>query len=167
MARLAPDLTPVVIGLGSNLDSPAGQVSRAMRKLAGLLDEMRASGLYSSSPMYLDDQPEFVNAVCTGLTRHGPLALHARLKQIEHDAGRTKTVPNGPRVIDLDLIAYGCLELRSPGLTVPHPRALERRFVVEPWLELSEGPESEPLRRALETEPLLSQSVRRLNNAVV
>ncbi|MGE0001139.1 MAG: 2-amino-4-hydroxy-6-hydroxymethyldihydropteridine diphosphokinase [Fimbriimonadaceae bacterium] len=167
MARLTPNLTPVVIGLGSNLDSPAEQVSRAMRKLAELLEEMRSSGLYSSAPMYLNDQPEFVNAVCTGLSHHGPLALHARLKQIEQEAGRTKTVPNGPRVIDLDLIAYGCLELRSPGLALPHLRAMERRFVVEPWLEVSEGLESEPLRRALAAEPLLSQSIQRLNNAVV
>lgn len=167
MAGPAALLTPVVIAVGSNLDSPAMQVTNAIRELGSMLDHPRASGLFASPPMYLEDQPEFVNAVCTGLTDLGPLALHALLKRLEAEAGRTKSVPNGPRVLDLDLIAYGCLSLTSPGLTVPHPRAMERRFVVEPWLEVAEGSDRERLRRALESAGLEAQCLRRVTDAVL
>lgn len=70
-------------------------------------------------------------------------------------------------VLDLDLISYGCLTLSSPGLTVPHPRALERRFVVEPWLEVAEGADLDRLRHALESAELSAQSSHRVSDAVL
>jgi len=167
MAGSAPALTPVVVALGSNLDSPTDQVTAALKRLSTVLQGARSSGLYASAPMYLEAQPEFINAVCTGLTHLGPFALHRLLKQVEEEAGRFATVPNGPRVLDLDLIAYGCLVLRSPGLTLPHPRAMERRFVLDPWLEVAGVEDTPRLLRALESGGVAVQFVRRVSDAVL
>ncbi len=167
MAGSTTGLTPVVVGLGSNLESPAEQVTEGIRRLSVLLHGARPSGLYASAPMYVESQPEFVNAVCTGLTDLGPFALHRQLKRIEEEAGRITTAPNGPRVLDLDLIAYGCLELRSPGLHLPHPRAWERRFVLEPWLEVAEAGDISRLRTALTGDPIGAQSVIRVRDAIL
>jgi 2-amino-4-hydroxy-6-hydroxymethyldihydropteridine diphosphokinase len=91
--------------------------------------------------MYLQDQPEFINAVAIGMTGLDPRGLLAELKRIEQALGRLPREQNGPREIDLDLIAYGNLHYfynvgGSTQLEVPHPRLKERRFVLQPLLDL-------------------------------
>lgn len=81
------------------------------------------------------DQDDFLNACLAGRTALSPLALLDRLKSLETKLGRVQRERNGPREIDLDLIAYGRLTLESPRLHLPHPRLAERRFVLEPALE--------------------------------
>lgn len=167
MAEPVSGLTPVVIALGSNLRDPVSQVRGGIQRLAKLLSGFRTSGLYATAPMYVTEQPEFVNAVCVGETALGPIALHAALKGMEAQAGRSAGHPNGPRELDLDLVEYGCLRMVSPGLTVPHPRAMGRRFVVEPWLEVADESSSARLRAVLDTDELQGQDVRRIGDAVV
>lgn len=89
--------------------------------------------------MYVEDQPEFWNAVAVGDTELGPLALLRHLRAVENQLGRIRRQPNGPREIDIDLLAYGSLMLRSngeSGLVIPHPLIFERSFVLEPMKEL-------------------------------
>lgn len=127
-------MTPVVVALGSNLGDREAAIEGALVRLSDAVRIDRVSPLYETEPLYRTDQPGFLNAVAVGEAVSGPLALTKRLKEIESSLGRVDRGRNGPREIDLDLIVYGCLILESPGLTLPHPRAHERRFVLEPWL---------------------------------
>ncbi len=90
--------------------------------------------------MYVADQPPFLNAALCGISHDGPLLLLRKLKDLEQELGRTPRERNGPREIDIDLLAYGSLKYRFAGglrLTVPHPRVVERRFVLQPLADLA------------------------------
>lgn len=134
------DWQPAYIGLGSNLSDPAQQLRRA---LAGLSEhrEIRVlarSRFYRSRPLGPADQPDFVNAVVGILTTLPPRKLLDLLLDLEFKMGRPKRHPRwGPRLIDLDLLVYGGLQLKEPGLTVPHPGIAARRFVLEPLADIA------------------------------
>lgn len=135
----AGGLARAFIGLGSNLDEPAGHVERALGEL-GRLPATRLlarSALYRSAPMGLADQPEFVNAVALVETRLAPGLLLDELLEVERRHGRVRAVLNGPRTLDLDLLLYGDRRIDEPGLQVPHPRMHERAFVVVPLAEIA------------------------------
>lgn len=126
-----------VIGFGSNLGDRAENIHRA----ASALGIVRLSSLIETAPMYVEDQPPFINAVGFLDTELGPLALLRLLKSTETEIGRLPRQRYGPREIDLDLIAYGALQLKSvlygeTKLQVPHPRLGERSFVLDPLSEL-------------------------------
>lgn len=87
--------------------------------------------------MYVEDQPAFVNACGALSTSEGPFQLLTHLKRLELEIGRLQRDRNGPREIDIDLIAYGSLQLRSDRLRVPHPRLIERRFVLQPLFDFA------------------------------
>jgi 2-amino-4-hydroxy-6-hydroxymethyldihydropteridine diphosphokinase len=127
------------IGLGSNLDNPPAQIRRALRALATLPGTrlVRQSSLYRNPPSGYLDQPDFVNAVAQLETGLAPRALLERLLEIERDHGRVRALPDGPRTLDLDLLLYGARSVSEPGLTVPHPRLLERAFVLVPLAEIA------------------------------
>jgi len=130
-------MVPVLIGLGSNLQQPEIQVQNAAKMLATICQDFRLSPLVASDPMYVTDQPEFINAVGIGKTSMSPRELLTTLKQLEDQLGRENGVRYGPRVIDLDLLAYGNLryEYRTGGqchLSVPHQKIAERAFVLVP-----------------------------------
>lgn len=131
-------MTRCVISLGSNLDGER-QVEAAMARLADAFSDVVFSGLYSTAPMYQEDQPDFVNAIALVSCPSGPIQLFRNLKRWERELGRRPRERNGPREIDLDIVAFGRLRLRSdnPELQIPHPRAAERRFVLEPLSEIS------------------------------
>ena len=98
------------------------------------------SRVRETDPVGYLDQPRFLNAVAAVETSLPPRALLARLLEIERELGRTRDGPRfGPRTIDLDLLVYGREEIDESGLTVPHPRLVERRFVLEPLAELAPG----------------------------
>lgn len=126
------------IALGSNLGGPLEQLRRAERALAGLGSVIARSGLYRTAPVGgPDGQPPFLNAV---LALHpagapAPEALLGALQAIERRHGRERRVRWGPRTLDLDLLAYGSLTLDRPGLRLPHPRMMERAFVLVPLCE--------------------------------
>ena len=127
------------VGLGSNLGDPAAQIRRAMQALAAMPETrlVRRSSLYRNPPAGYLDQPEFVNAVARIETRLAPRDLLERLLAIEHAHGRVREFPNGPRTLDLDILLYGERIVREPGLTIPHPRMLERAFVLVPLAEIA------------------------------
>jgi len=127
-----------VIAFGSNLGDRESRIYEAAQKL-GIT---KMSSLIETDPMYVLDQPPFINAVGILETDLGPLALLGLLKETEIAVGRLPRERYGPREIDLDLIAYGALQLKSSyggsvKLHVPHPRLAERRFVIDPLVELA------------------------------
>jgi 2-amino-4-hydroxy-6-hydroxymethyldihydropteridine diphosphokinase len=127
------------VGLGSNVGDRAGYLRRAVELLRAEpgLEVIAVSSVRETEPVGLVDQPRFLNAAVeieTGLTAPD---LLDRLLAVEQALGRRRTGPRwGPRTIDLDLLLYGREVVDEPGLTVPHPRLAERRFVLEPLHEL-------------------------------
>jgi 2-amino-4-hydroxy-6-hydroxymethyldihydropteridine diphosphokinase len=113
-------------------------LSRALDKLqARDLRLRRKSGLYETEPMGLREQPWFLNQVAEFETELLPLQLLRRTGKIEKKLGRKRTVIDGPRTIDIDILLFGVYVLNTEDLTVPHPRYRERRFVLEPLAELN------------------------------
>ena len=133
-----PEASPraVFIGIGANLGSVRENFARAVRSIEKCARLVAVSSLYESEPVGLEDQPKFTNAVVKVETELSPFELLDCLKAIEKEIGRKKTVRWGPRVIDLDIIFYGDLVIATDSLVIPHPRAHERRFVLEPLLEI-------------------------------
>jgi 2-amino-4-hydroxy-6-hydroxymethyldihydropteridine diphosphokinase len=132
-------LVTAYVALGSNLDDPPARIRRALRALAALPGTrlMRHSSFYRNPPAGYLDQPDFVNAVAEIETRLAARELLEQLLAIEQVHGRVRDRPNGPRTLDLDLLLYGALTVGEPGLTVPHPRMLERAFVLVPLAEIA------------------------------
>jgi 2-amino-4-hydroxy-6-hydroxymethyldihydropteridine diphosphokinase len=131
---------PAYVGIGSNLRDPVKQVRAARAALAALPNTLLVccSSLYGSRPMGPADQPDFCNAVAGILTELDAPALHAALRTIELQMGREPSRERwGPRVIDLDLLAYGEQRRSDPELTLPHPGIAERHFVLQPWREIA------------------------------
>jgi 2-amino-4-hydroxy-6-hydroxymethyldihydropteridine diphosphokinase len=129
------------VGLGANLGDPRATLRSALESLSRLSDTrlVRSSSMYRSAPVGYADQPEFVNAVVELETRLDARALLRELLAIEADAGRTRSFPNAPRTLDLDLLLYGEQIIDAPELNVPHPRMHERRFVLAPLAEIAPG----------------------------
>jgi len=128
------------IGLGSNLADPRGQIEAALGELAGLprTHLLRRSRLYRSLPWGKLDQPEFVNAAAALETQLSPRELLDSLLAIERRAGRQRDATRwGPRVLDLDLLAYDNEVIEESGLRVPHPHLHERAFVLLPLAEIA------------------------------
>jgi len=98
---------------------------------------VRGSSLYRNPPAGYLDQPEFVNAVARIETRLAPRDLLEQLLAIERAHGRVRDFPNGPRTLDLDILLYGERTVREPELTIPHPRMVERAFVLVPLAEIA------------------------------
>ncbi|MFW1677226.1 2-amino-4-hydroxy-6-hydroxymethyldihydropteridine diphosphokinase [Pontibacter sp. JAM-7] len=152
---------PVIcfIGLGSNLAEPTGQVRQALQELSDLPDTqlLKASSLYSSSPVGPQDQPDFINAVAaitTTLPAHDLLDQLQALEQAHH---RIRERHWGPRTLDLDLLLYGEQTIATHRLQVPHPCMPERNFVLYPLAEIAPEcliPGFGPLSKLLTTCPL-------------
>jgi 2-amino-4-hydroxy-6-hydroxymethyldihydropteridine diphosphokinase len=96
----------------------------------------RLSSVYDTAPMLVVDQPRFLNLVCEVSTQLSPEEVLLQVKTIEHKLGRVAGLRFGPRIIDIDLLLYDDLTLTSPLLTIPHPRMLQRAFVLVPLAEL-------------------------------
>jgi 2-amino-4-hydroxy-6-hydroxymethyldihydropteridine diphosphokinase len=133
----------VYLGLGSNV----GDREQNLRTALGLLEEagvhvQRTSSLYETEPMYVRDQPWFLNMVAEVCTELMPVQLLGRLQEIERQLGRKRghrgaSASKGPRTLDLDILFYGRFIVTTSQLEVPHPRIEERRFVLEPLVELA------------------------------
>ena len=129
-------MTRAYVGLGSNL----GDRERSIRRAAELIGALRLSTIRETEPWGIEDQPLFLNAVAEVETDLPPRRLLDRLLEVERTLGRMRDGARfGPRTIDLDLLLYGSEMVAEPGLTVPHPRLHERRFVLEPLAELEPG----------------------------
>jgi 2-amino-4-hydroxy-6-hydroxymethyldihydropteridine diphosphokinase len=133
-------MAEVFIGLGSNLGDRARNLAEARAALAdGILKLIALSSVYETEPWGPVLQGRYLNQVLRGETRLQPRALIAAFHRIEKSLGRerTKEVRYGPRTIDLDLLTYDDLKLAEPGLEIPHPRLLERAFVLAPLAEIA------------------------------
>jgi len=128
------------IGLGSNVGEPAAQVRAAFEAIDGIGGTRRfaSSSLYASTPMGPPDQPLYINAVAGVATDLSPHALLHSLQAIERAAGRVRSGRRwGPRRLDLDLLAFDQCTIDDDELTLPHPGAAERAFVLVPWAEIA------------------------------
>ena len=133
-------LTPAVVAFGANLGDRAATIQAAADELAAtegvelvkLAPPIETPAL---RPYGVDrDAPAYLNSVATIRTSLSPGELHAVLRRLEDAHGRVRTQRWGDRTLDLDLIVYGDLVQDDPELTLPHPRAHERDFVLRPWL---------------------------------
>jgi len=122
-----------VIALGANIGSPKEQMDLAIAMLREATDFKLVSDYFSTKPVSDIAQPDYLNAVCIVESELPATDLLALLHGIEKTLGRERNEKWGPRTIDLDLIQYGSLLSSADELQLPHPRAHERRFVLEPW----------------------------------
>lgn len=130
-------MTTAYLGLGANLGDRLANLRAGLDALAGPdLHLLRVSPVYETEPMDLRDQPWFLNLVAEIETVLSPRELLARTQQIERQLGRRHTVPKGPRTLDIDILFYGSITADEPGLTIPHPRLHQRRFVLAPLADL-------------------------------
>ncbi|KAI4089598.1 MAG: hypothetical protein LQ344_005313 [Seirophora lacunosa] len=136
-AGLKGDNHRALVALGSNLGDRVGMIEQACTEmnLRGL-KVLRTSSLYESEPMYKTDQPSFLNGVCQIETTVSPIELLNQLQHIEDLLGRVKTIENGPRTVDLDVLLYDNQTVDNERLQIPHPRMSEREFVLRPLCDI-------------------------------
>lgn len=126
----------VVIALGSNLGDSRQTIESAIDSLREFIDVTAVSTLIETEPVGGVEQPNYLNGILIGESSCEPRELMQHLLDIEAAAGRERTVRWGARTLDLDFIASGSATIESEILTLPHPRAHERAFVLAPWLEI-------------------------------
>ena len=127
----------VLLSLGANLGSPLDQLRAAIARLGEIVDIDAVSAVYRAEPVGAPTQPDYFNLACRGRTSLPPEPLLDATQAIETAMGRERSFRYSPRPIDIDLVAYGEMVLDTPRLTLPHPRAAERRFVLVPLSEIA------------------------------
>ena len=130
-----------VIALGSNLGNRELNIDGAVAEIAKIIEVTHLSTNHETDPVGGPEQPKYLNAVLIADSYLSPQDLLKSLLEIESRLGRTREIHWGPRTIDLDLIVHGDEIIETPDLVLPHPRAHERRFVLEPWAEIDPGAE--------------------------
>jgi 2-amino-4-hydroxy-6-hydroxymethyldihydropteridine diphosphokinase len=148
-------LSRAYIGMGSNEGDRLENLRSGVAALSSAADVVVVgkSGVYDSEPVGLTDQPDFLNAVLAVETTLDPYRLLSLLHKIELDHGRQRITRWGPRTLDLDILLYGDLEQDDPKLLIPHRRLKERRFVLEPLLEVEPEvrlPDGTPVKKLLD-----------------
>lgn len=130
-------MASVFLGLGTNLGDRAGNLRMAVKALSGLGDVIRLSRVYETAPLYVLDQPAFLNMAAQLRTDLAPQPLLERLKDLEEHLGRVASRRFGPRHIDLDILLYDDLVMDNETLSIPHPRLAERRFALAPLADIA------------------------------
>ena len=127
------------LSLGANIGDPRGQLAQAVQAIADhpSITVTAQSTVLTTAPWGKTDQPDFANMAITVETSLEPIDLLDVLLGIELTMGRVRKEVWGPRLIDIDIIAYDRLQLKSPRLTLPHPHAHERDFVLDPLREIA------------------------------
>ncbi|AIE85119.1 2-amino-4-hydroxy-6- hydroxymethyldihydropteridine pyrophosphokinase [Fimbriimonas ginsengisoli Gsoil 348] len=163
-----------LIALGSNVGDRLAFLRKAVGVLAEIVCVRALSAIYETAPMYVTDQPPYLNAAIRIDTNLSPMALLTKLKEIERLVGRHDGRRYGPREIDLDLVGYGALAYRYSDakklwLQVPHPRTPERRFVLEPLADIAPEyvlPGLDRVDRLLRQTEGDAETVRRIDDAL-
>lgn len=127
----------IYLALGSNLGDRPANLSEARKRLSSKVSILRTSSIYETPPWGVTEQPAFLNQVLETQTDLLPLELLAYVKRIEVEMGRVPSIRFGPRLIDIDILLYGDLLLEESNLVIPHPRLIERAFVLVPLCELA------------------------------
>jgi len=125
------------IGLGANLGNPLTTFEKCLPLIEGYSEIISRSRIYRSAPYGYADQPSFINAALRISTNLPPIDLLHKLQETEKTLGKKVIRKNGPRVIDLDLLLYDDLYIESEELLLPHPRILDRDFVLRPLHDLN------------------------------
>ena len=131
------DPVTVFLGLGSNLGNREQHLRDGVGLLAQRLKGLETSSIYETEPWGYRDQPLFLNMVCRAQTGMAPDELLCFCQWVERCVGRRPTFRYGPRVLDVDILAYGDQVIATPALVVPHPRLTERPFVLVPLAEIA------------------------------
>lgn len=126
-------MTRAYVGIGANLGDREATIRAALAELPGVV---AVSALRETDPVGVAQQPPFLNGAAALETELAPRELLDVLLAVEQKLGRERRERWGPRTIDLDLLLFGRKTIDEPGLTVPHPRLHERRFALEPLLDL-------------------------------
>ena len=129
---------PVALALGTNLGDRPRVLRSAVAALAAVegIELQRVSPVVETDPVGGPEQPDYLNAVVLATTTLEPLELLRACQQVEADHDRVREVRWGPRTLDVDVLAYGSSVVDDPVLTLPHPRAHERAFVLQPWAQV-------------------------------
>src|SRR6266545_6784474 len=127
----------VYLALGSNLGDRLANLKQAIAALPPQMEVKAKSSVYETPPWGYEDQPKFLNQVVKAKTYLDPEPLLKHLKRLEVALGRQASFPNGPRLIDMDILFYDELILNTPSLVIPHPRLHERGFILLPLMELN------------------------------
>jgi 2-amino-4-hydroxy-6-hydroxymethyldihydropteridine diphosphokinase len=136
-------MASVYLSLGSSIGDRAENIARAIEALAAHdVRVVKQSSLYETEPVEMREPEWFLNCVVEAQTDLPPRELMHALLEIERSLGRERTASvtrKLPRIIDLDILFYGSEIIREPGLEIPHPRLVERRFVLVPLAEIAPG----------------------------
>jgi 2-amino-4-hydroxy-6-hydroxymethyldihydropteridine diphosphokinase len=133
-------LKRVYLSLGSNIGDREAHLRKAVERLVeNDVRMLRTSRIYETEPVGYKDQAWFLNQVVEAETTLFPMQLLTRTSRVERELGRVRTLRNGPRTIDIDVLFYGTAVVDTKRLQIPHPRLAERRFVLAPLAELAAG----------------------------
>jgi 2-amino-4-hydroxy-6-hydroxymethyldihydropteridine diphosphokinase len=146
----------VYLSLGSNIGDPAGNLNAAIDRLRAFGEVVAVSSFYETEPVEFTAQAWFLNCAVALDTEKTPHQLLAGILDIEQQLGRRRDQKKGPRIIDVDILFLGNSIVDDPGLTIPHPAMHERRFVLEPLVEIA--PDA--------LHPVLQQTIRELRDAL-
>ena len=155
----------VYLGLGSNVGDSEALLKSALTELDRPdLKLLRVSSLYETEPIGMREQRWFFNLVAEFETELSPQQVLHRMQKIEMSMGRRRTIENGPRTIDIDILLYGSVAMKTEELEIPHPRYRDRRFTLAPLAELNPGMR-DPVTRQTMAEMLAAltgQTVRKI-----
>ena len=132
-----PAAVTCYLGLGSNLGQREENLRQAVAHVGALMAVTAVSAVYETPPWGVTEQPDFLNICLAGETTLPPPLLLTALKAIETRMGRQPTYRWGPRLIDIDLLFYGDWVVADPDLIIPHPRLVERAFVLAPLADIA------------------------------
>ncbi|MGD9569331.1 MAG: 2-amino-4-hydroxy-6-hydroxymethyldihydropteridine diphosphokinase [Sedimentibacter sp.] len=127
----------IYLSLGTNLGNKKSNIEHATQLLSAKVKILKISSYYETEPVGFKDQPWFLNIVIEGETNLPPSELLVFTQSIEHEMKRVKTIVNGPRIIDVDILLYENENVETENLIIPHPRMKERAFVMVPLSEIS------------------------------
>lgn len=135
---MADDMVvPIYLSLGSNLGDRKSNLEAVQSALPPEVVVLKASSIYETKPWGYLDQPKFLNQILLAETQLSARDLLTCLKGLESNLGREPNFRYGPRLVDIDIIFYGDQIIKEPGLEIPHPRFMERAFVLIPLVEIS------------------------------
>ncbi|MEL7648838.1 MAG: 2-amino-4-hydroxy-6-hydroxymethyldihydropteridine diphosphokinase [Sedimentibacter sp.] len=129
-------MSKIYLSLGTNLGDKKGNLEHALGLLSEKVEILKVSSFYETEPVGYSDQPWFLNIAVEGTTEFSPEELIEFTQSIEHEMKRVKTIINGPRIIDVDILLYDDVKINTKNLTIPHPRMTERAFVMYPLHEI-------------------------------
>lgn len=127
----------IYLSLGSNVGSRKTNLLKTLSLISGASEVLKVSPIYQTDPIGFEKQAKFLNMTCLVFTSYEPHDFLKKLKDIEKSIGRQKSFRNGPRLIDIDIIFWDNDVINTKALTVPHPKAAQREFVLRPLARIA------------------------------